>query len=67
MTPLAANPFESVLRAIALGVPGLAVEADLAGRLGEPGLHVAIHPMPVPFAAKVDRLENPNIPRAQRA
>jgi tRNA(Ile)-lysidine synthase len=48
-------------------VPGLAVDADLAARQGEPGLHVAIHPMPVPFAAKVDRLENPNSPGALRA
>ena len=48
-------------------VPGLAVDADLAGRQGEPGLHVAIHPMPVPFTPKVDRLENPNSPRAPRA
>jgi len=48
-------------------VPGLAVDADLAVREGEPGLHVAIHPMPVPFAAKVDRLENPNSPGAPGA
>lgn len=31
-TPLAANPFESVLRAIALGVPGLAVEPQVRVR-----------------------------------
>jgi very-short-patch-repair endonuclease len=41
-TPLAANPFESVLRAIALGVPGLAVEPqvviDERGFFGRPDL-----------------------------
>lgn len=37
-TSLAANPFESVLRAIAHDVPGLAVEPQVVIR--EPGLHV---------------------------
>jgi tRNA(Ile)-lysidine synthase len=40
-------------------IPGLAVDADLAGVPEEGGLHVAITPMPVRFANKVDRLETP--------
>jgi len=44
-------------------VPGLAVDAELASRPGEPGLHVSVAPMPVPSAQKVVRLENPKSPR----
>jgi tRNA(Ile)-lysidine synthase len=40
-------------------VPGLARDADLAGRQGEAGVHVSISPMPVNPASKVARLENP--------
>jgi tRNA(Ile)-lysidine synthase len=40
-------------------IPGLAVDADLAGVPEETGLHVAITPMPVRFATKVVRLETP--------
>src|SRR6266705_3129752 len=43
-------------------VPGLAIDAELASRPGEPGLHVAITPMPVPTPPKVVRLENPKSP-----
>ena len=38
-------------------IPGLAVDADLAGRPGEDSLHVAITPMPVLVAPKIVRLE----------
>ncbi len=48
-------------------VPGLAVDADLASRHGEPGVHVSITPMQVPTAPKVVRLENPTSPRAPGA
>ena len=37
-------------------VPGVAVDADLAARPGEPALHVAITPMPVAPVSKVVRL-----------
>jgi tRNA(Ile)-lysidine synthetase-like protein len=40
-------------------VPGVALDADAAGRRGEPGVHVTVTPMPVKPAAKVARLENP--------
>jgi tRNA(Ile)-lysidine synthetase-like protein len=43
-------------------VPGVAVDADLAGRQGELGTHVALTPMPANSARKVVRLENPNRP-----
>ena len=41
-------------------IPGVALDADAAGRRGQPGLHVTITPMPVNPAAKVARLENPS-------
>jgi tRNA(Ile)-lysidine synthase len=44
-------------------VPGLAVDADLAAVPGEPAVHVAVLPMPVPSARKVVRLETPEFPR----
>jgi tRNA(Ile)-lysidine synthetase-like protein len=40
-------------------VPGVALDADAAGRRGETGWHVTNTPMPVNPAAKVVRLENP--------
>ena len=40
-------------------VPGVALDAEAAGRLGEAGMHITITPMPVNPAAKVVRLENP--------
>jgi tRNA(Ile)-lysidine synthase len=40
-------------------VPGLALDAELAGRRGEAGVHVSISPMPANPASKVARLENP--------
>ena len=40
-------------------VPGVAVDADLAGRPGEPAQHVTVSPMPVPPAPKVVRLGTP--------
>ena len=40
-------------------IPGLAVDADHACVPGQSALHVAIGPMPVPFAEKVVRLETP--------
>jgi tRNA(Ile)-lysidine synthetase-like protein len=40
-------------------IPGVALDAEAAGRPGEPGVHVTISPMPVNPAAKVVRLENP--------
>jgi tRNA(Ile)-lysidine synthase len=40
-------------------VPGVAVDADAAGRRGEAAVHVTITPMPVNPALKVVRLENP--------
>jgi tRNA(Ile)-lysidine synthetase-like protein len=43
-------------------VPGVAVDADLAGRQGEMSTHVALTPMPANSAGKVVRLENPNSP-----
>jgi tRNA(Ile)-lysidine synthetase-like protein len=43
-------------------VPGLAIDADLAGLAGEPSQHVAVTPLPVPFGHKVARLETPNSP-----
>jgi tRNA(Ile)-lysidine synthetase-like protein len=43
-------------------VPGVAVDADLMSRPGEPCLHVSIAPFPVNSTAKVVRLETPNRP-----
>jgi tRNA(Ile)-lysidine synthase len=40
-------------------VPGIALDAEAAGRRGEAGVHVSINPMPANPASKVDRLENP--------
>lgn len=40
-------------------VPGLAVEADLASRPGEPALHVEVFPSPEPSRQKLVRLETP--------
>jgi tRNA(Ile)-lysidine synthetase-like protein len=40
-------------------VPGVAVDADVAGPRGEIAQHVTVRPMPVPPAAKVVRLEIP--------
>jgi tRNA(Ile)-lysidine synthetase-like protein len=40
-------------------VPGVALDADAAGRRGEPGVHVTVIPMPVNPGPKVVRLENP--------
>ena len=41
-------------------VPGIAVDADLASRSGQPAMHVAITPMPVRSGAKVASLGKPN-------
>ena len=38
-------------------VPGVAVDADLASRPGEPAVHVSVSPFPVKFQAEVARLE----------
>jgi tRNA(Ile)-lysidine synthetase-like protein len=46
-------------------VPGIAVDADLAGVAGEPSLHVAISPMPDNWGHKVARLGTPNSPRGE--
>jgi tRNA(Ile)-lysidine synthase len=46
-------------------VPGIAVDADLAGVAGEPSLHVAISPMPDRWTGKVARLERPISPRGE--
>ncbi|HXN78097.1 MAG TPA: tRNA lysidine(34) synthetase TilS [Candidatus Dormibacteraeota bacterium] len=46
-------------------VPGIAVDADLAGVAGEPSLHVAISPMPDRWTRKVARLETPISPRGE--
>jgi tRNA(Ile)-lysidine synthase len=46
-------------------VPGIAVDADLAGVAGEPALHVAISPMPDRWSRKVARLEKPISPRGE--
>jgi tRNA(Ile)-lysidine synthetase-like protein len=46
-------------------VPGIALDADLAGVAGEPTLHVAISPMPDRWALKVARLGTPNRPRGE--
>jgi tRNA(Ile)-lysidine synthetase-like protein len=46
-------------------VPGIAVDADLAGVAGEPALHVTISPMPDRWALKVARLGTPNSPRGE--
>jgi tRNA(Ile)-lysidine synthetase-like protein len=43
-------------------IPGVAVDGELAARPGEPGLHVAITPMPARSAENVVRLKPP-IPR----
>jgi tRNA(Ile)-lysidine synthase len=43
-------------------IPGLGVDAELASRPGEPGLHVAIVPMPVRSGHKVVRLETQKSP-----
>jgi tRNA(Ile)-lysidine synthase len=48
-------------------VAGVAVDADLASPRGEPGLHVALRPMPVLAASKVARLETPSAPAASWA
>ncbi len=46
-------------------VPGIAVDADLAGVAGEPALHVAISPMPDRWTHKVARLGTPISPRGE--
>ncbi|HEY4913385.1 MAG TPA: tRNA lysidine(34) synthetase TilS [Candidatus Dormibacteraeota bacterium] len=46
-------------------VPGVAVDADLARRAGEPALHVAISPMPDRWTRKVARLGKPISPRGE--
>ena len=48
-------------------VPGLAVDADLAGDLGVETMHVAMAPMPVAPARKVARLETPKAPRGDQS
>jgi tRNA(Ile)-lysidine synthetase-like protein len=40
-------------------IPGIAIEADLARRPDESGLHVTVTPMPVASAGKIARLETP--------
>jgi len=40
-------------------IPGIAIEADLARRPDERGLHVTVTPMPVASAGKIARLETP--------
>ena len=47
-------------------VPGVAVEAELMSRPGEPSLHVAVTPMPVLSGKKVVRLETPNSPPGEQ-
>jgi tRNA(Ile)-lysidine synthase len=46
-------------------IPGIAVDADLATTRGEPGLHVAISPMPVRWGMKVASLGIANSPRGE--
>jgi len=46
-------------------VPGIAVDADLAGVAGEPALHVAISLMPDHWMHKVARLGTPISPRGE--
>lgn len=46
-------------------VPGVAVDAELAGALDQPGRHVTVNPMPAPVPSKVARLETPLPPRAR--
>jgi tRNA(Ile)-lysidine synthase len=46
-------------------VPGVAIDADLARVAGEPGVHVAISPMPDRWASKVARLGTPISPRGE--
>ena len=41
-------------------IPGVAVDADLMSRPGEPALHVSVSPFPANFSAKVVRLETPH-------
>jgi tRNA(Ile)-lysidine synthase len=48
-------------------IPGLAVDADLAGGPGAENLHVAMAPMPVVPASKVVRLETPKAPRGDQS
>jgi len=46
-------------------VPGIAVDADLAGVTGAASLHVAISPMPDRWTPKIARLETPISPRGE--
>jgi len=48
-------------------IPGLAVDADLAGGLSVEKMHVAMTPMPVAPARKVVRLETPKAPRGDQS
>src|SRR5207245_9024517 len=48
-------------------IPGLAVDADLAGGLSVEKMHVAMTPMPVAPARKVARLETPKAPRGDQS
>jgi tRNA(Ile)-lysidine synthase len=48
-------------------IPGLAVDADLAGGSGVENMHVAMAPMPVAPASKVVRLETPKAPRGDQS
>jgi tRNA(Ile)-lysidine synthase len=43
-------------------IPGIAVDADLATKPGQPSVHVAISPMPVRWGRKVASLGKPNSP-----
>jgi tRNA(Ile)-lysidine synthetase-like protein len=43
-------------------VPGVAVDADLAGTRGQPALHVAVIPAPIRWKPKNAVLESPNSP-----
>lgn len=43
-------------------VPGVAVDADLVSRPGEPAVHVSVFPFPVKSQAKVVRLETSHSP-----
>lgn len=43
-------------------IPGIAVDADLATKPGQPSMHVEISPMPVRWGMKVASLRKPNSP-----
>lgn len=43
-------------------IPGVAIDADLMSRPGEPAQHVSVSPFPVNFSAKVARLDSPHRP-----